>query len=46
VEIVYESLTEKGMVKLSDEAREYFDKREGKVDLLPAPGALGLWSRA
>jgi hypothetical protein len=34
-----------GMVKLSDEAREYFDKKGCRVDLLPTPEALDLWNR-
>jgi hypothetical protein len=34
-----------GTVKLSDEAREYFDKKGCRVDLLPTPEALDFWNR-
>jgi hypothetical protein len=34
-----------GMVRLSDEAREYFDKKRCRVDLLPTPEALVFWNR-
>ena len=33
-----------GMVSLSDKAREYFDKKKCRVDLLPTPKALDLWN--
>jgi hypothetical protein len=35
-----------GMVKLSDQAVEFFKKKDGKVDLSPTPQALDVWKNA
>jgi hypothetical protein len=35
-----------GYVELSKEAREYFEKMECKVKLLPTPKAIKLWNRS
>lgn len=35
-----------GMVTLSDEASEYFRKKDVEVDLLPTPEAIHQWNRA
>jgi hypothetical protein len=35
-----------GMVKLSDEAAAYFQKKGCKVDLSPTPQALEVWNNA
>jgi hypothetical protein len=35
-----------GMVKLSDEAAEYFKHKGCKVELVPTPTAIGIWNAA
>lgn len=35
-----------GTVKLSDEAKEYFDKKKCKVKLLATPEAIALWNKS
>ena len=35
-----------GMVKLSDEAAEFFRKKDCQVDLSPTPQALAVWNKA
>jgi hypothetical protein len=35
-----------GMVKLSDEATDFFDKKKCQVDLLPTPEAMQSWNEA
>ncbi|MCQ1535321.1 hypothetical protein FTO70_06380 [Methanosarcina sp. KYL-1] len=35
-----------GYVELSKKAREYFEKKECKVKLLPTPKAIKLWNRS
>jgi hypothetical protein len=35
-----------GMVKLSEEAAQYFDKKNCKVKILPTPDAIQLWNDA
>lgn len=52
-EYVYEDGVEKiiigsgqeGMLKLSDEVAEFFDKKGCKVELLPTPEAVLLWNK-
>ncbi|MEK7737808.1 MAG: MTH938/NDUFAF3 family protein [Pseudomonadota bacterium] len=53
-EYLYEKRTEglivgagqNGMVELSDEAAEYFRKKQVAVDLLPTPDAIAHWNKA
>jgi hypothetical protein len=53
-EFVYEDGAEKiiigsgqsAMVKLSDEASEFFKQKKCKVDLLPTPEAIDCWNKA
>jgi hypothetical protein len=53
-EFVYEAGAEKiiigsgqeGMLKLSDEAAAFFDKKECKVKLMPTSDAVRLWNKA
>ena len=35
-----------GMVKLSDEAADYFERKKCQVELLPTPEAIGFWNEA
>jgi hypothetical protein len=35
-----------GMVKLSDEAAGYFQRKKCRVELLPTPQAVGAWNEA
>jgi len=35
-----------GIMKLSKEAKEYFEKKECRVDLLPTPQAMKCWNEA
>jgi hypothetical protein len=35
-----------GMVKLSEEAADYFKRRGCSVELLPTPAAIGVWNQA
>ena len=35
-----------GMVKLSDQAAEFFKKMDCKVDISPTPQALEIWNKA
>lgn len=35
-----------GMVELSDEATEYFEKKKVLVDLAPTPEAIAYWNKA
>ncbi len=37
---------ERGMVKLSDEAADYFRRKDCQVELLPTPKAVGAWNEA
>ena len=35
-----------GMVELSEEARDYFEKKQLEVDLAPTPEAITRWNKA
>lgn len=35
-----------GLVKLSEEAEDYFERRGCRVELLPTPEAIGAWNEA
>ena len=35
-----------GNVKLSDEAADYFKRKDCQVELLPTPGAIQAWNKA
>ncbi len=37
---------QEGMVELSDEAAEYFERKQCRVDLLPTPKAARAWNKA
>jgi len=53
-EYIYENGTERlivgagqnGMVELSDEAADYFAKKQVAVDLAPTPAAIAHWNQA
>ncbi|NJD60533.1 MAG: hypothetical protein C3F13_00045 [Anaerolineales bacterium] len=53
-EFIYEKGAEKivigsgqsGMLKLSEEAEDYFSKRKCKVKLIPTPEAITSWNKA
>lgn len=37
---------QEGMIKLSEEAADYFEKKKCKVDLQPTPKAIECWNKA